>query len=164
MSWLAGAINAQQGHLDEAIKNFEAVLTTKVPERKFDFSRDYTVNNELGQAQFQRGQQFRGDEKKTEREQWFGAAVATYKKTLALDSENVAAHYNLEQLYRQLGDEKLADQHGRLHMKYKGDDSIQGVVIGKARAKYPAADHAAEAIVLYPLDRPIPQPLVSKAE
>ncbi len=164
MSWLAGAINAQQGHLDEAIKNFEAVLTTKVPERKFDFSRDYTVNNELGQVQFQRGQQFRGEEKKAEREQWFGAAVATYKKTLSLDSENVAAHYNLEQLYRQLGDEKLADQHGRLHMKYKGDDSIQGVVIGKARAKYPAADHAAEAIVLYPLDRPIPQPLVSKAE
>ncbi len=164
MSWLAGAINAQQGHLDEAIKNFEDVLSTKVPDRKFDFSLDYTVINELGQAQFQRGQQFRGEQKKSEREQWFQTAVTTYQKTLAIDSENVAAHYNLEQLYRQLGDESLADKHGQLHLKYKGDDTIQGIVIGKARAKYPAADHAAEAIVLYPLDRQSSQPLVSKSE
>lgn len=153
MSWLAGAINAQQGHLDEAIENFETVLSTKVPERKFDFSRDYTVINELGQVQFQRAQQFRGDAKMAEREAWFRKAVGTYEKTLAIDSENVAAHYNLEQLHRQLGNETLAVKHGDLHRKYKGDDSIQGTVIGKARQRYPAADFAAEALVIYPLVR-----------
>jgi len=155
MSWLAGAINAQQGHLDEAITNFESVLSTKVPERKFDFSRDYTVINELGQVQFQRAQQFRGDARKEEREQWLRKAVSTYEKTLVIDSENVAAHYNLEQLHRQLGNDQLATKHGDLHMKYKGDDSIQGTVIGKARERYPAADFAAEALVIYPLNRNI---------
>jgi hypothetical protein len=43
-------------------------------------------------------------------------------------------------------------------LKYKGDDSIQGVVIGKARERYPAADHAAEALVIYPLDRHLQPP------
>ncbi|MGV3484382.1 MAG: multiheme c-type cytochrome [Planctomycetaceae bacterium] len=164
MSWLAGAINAQQGHLDAAIENFETVLATKVPERKFDFSRDYTVINELGQVQFQRAQRFRGDAKKAEREQSLRAAAQTFSRTLAFDPENVTAHYNLEQLYRQLGDEANADKHGQLHLKYKGDDSIQGTVIRKAREKYPAADHAAEAVVLYPLDRPFHHPQVSSVE
>jgi len=158
MSWLAGAINAQQGHLDEAIKNFETVLSTKVPERKFDFSRDYTVINELGQVQFQRAQQFRGDARKSDRDAWLRAAVETYGKTLKIDSENVAAHYNLEQLYRQLGENELADFHGNSHRKYKGDDSITGTVVGKARKKYPAADFAAESLVIYPLNRNIVEP------
>lgn len=47
MSWLASTINAQQGHLDSAIENFRSVLGTRIPSRKFDFSRDYTVINEI---------------------------------------------------------------------------------------------------------------------
>ncbi len=160
MSWLAGAVNAQQGHLDEAIGNFEAVLSTKVPERKFDFSLDYTVINELGQAQFQRAQQFRGDANQESRNKWLTQSIATFEKTLAIDSENAAAHYNLERLHRQLGNESEAAKHGELHLKYKGDDSIAGTVIGKAREKYPAADHAAEALVIYPLDRDLKPKLI----
>lgn len=153
MSWLSGAINAQQGRLDEAIGNFESVLATKVPQRGFDFSRDYTVINELGQVQFQRGQQFRSEAQKDQRDVWLRRAIETFERTLRLDSENATAHYNLERTYRQLGDEERAEYHGQQHLKYKGDDSIQGVVIGKARERYPAADHAAEALVIYPLDR-----------
>ncbi len=48
MSWLGGVINAQQGHLDEAMGNFQAVLATKVLERGFDFGRDSTIINGLG--------------------------------------------------------------------------------------------------------------------
>ncbi len=35
------------GLLDDAIANFEAVLATKIPDRKFDFSTDYRVINDL---------------------------------------------------------------------------------------------------------------------
>lgn len=153
MSWLSGAINAQQGRLDEAIGNFQSVLSTKVPERGFDFSRDYTVRNELGQAQFQRAQQFRSEAQKSQRDTWLWQAIESFKKTLEIDSENATAHYNLERAYRQLGDEDLASFHGRMHLKYKVDDSISGEVVRKARVKYPAADHAAEALVIYRLDR-----------
>ena len=153
VSWLSGVLNAQQGHLEKAIENFEAVLETRIPERGFDFSRDYVVINELGEAQFQRAQQFRGTAAQERRAVWLRQAAATFGQTLAIDPENATAHYNLERCYRLLGDEELAERHGRLHLKYKGDDSIRGVVVGKARKKYPAADHAAEALVIYPLDR-----------
>ncbi len=153
MSWLSGVINAQQGHLETAIESFQAVLATKVPDRGFDFSRDYVVNNELGEVQFQRAQQFRGSSMEEQRNAWLEQAISTFERTLELDSENATAHYNLERAYRLLGDEERAEHHGRLHLRYKGDDSIQGTVIGKARERYPAADHAAEALVIYPLDR-----------
>jgi tetratricopeptide (TPR) repeat protein len=156
MSWLAGAINAQQGNLDEAIGNFRSVLATKVPERGFDFSRDYTVINELGQVLFQRAQQYRSEADREHRDQWLHQALETFERTLAIDSENAVAHYNLERVHRQLGNEAQAEHHGHLHLKYKGDDSIAGVVIGKARKRYPAADHAAEMLVIYPLDHDLP--------
>jgi len=153
MSWLSGAINAQQGRLEEAIGNFQSVLATKVPERGFDFSRDYTVINELGQAQFQRAQQFRDQEQQTQRDAWLRRGIESFQKTLSIDSENATAHYNLQRIYRQLGEIDQAEIHGQLHLKYKGDDSIQGVVTGIARKRYPAANHAAESLVIYPLDR-----------
>ncbi len=154
MSWLSGELNAQQGHLEQAIKNFEDVLATKVPERKFDFSFDYTIRNSLGLVQYQRAQQlFRRDEQDAEGKRWLQAAADNYKRTLKIDSENVTAHYGLEQIYRQLGNEKLAEYHGKQHLKYKGDDSIAGLIVRKAREKYPAANFAAEDLVIYPLDR-----------
>ena len=159
MSWLSGVINAQQGHLVKAIDNFQSVLATRVPERGFDFSRDYAVINELGEAQFQRAQQFRGATNQEQRNAWLRQAVASFEQTLRLDSENATAHYNLQRAHRLLGNEQQAETHGRLHLRYKGDDSIQGVVVGKARQRYPAADHAAEALVIYPLDRYMSDPI-----
>jgi tetratricopeptide (TPR) repeat protein len=81
-------------------------------------------------------------------------AVEQFQKTLALDSENVAAHYNLALLYQELGDEAKAQEHRTLHLKYKPDDNAQGRAVRLAREKYPAANHAAEAVVKYPLQRP----------
>ncbi|MEZ5943607.1 MAG: multiheme c-type cytochrome [Planctomycetaceae bacterium] len=151
MSWLAGVVNSQQGHLEEAEENLKSVLETQVPSRKFDFSRDYTVRNELGIVQLQLAQRVRGDDRADERQQRLERAVATFEETLKIDSENVTAHYNLELLHRQLGNTELAEKHGELHRKYKMDDTIQGQVVQKARERYPAADHAAEALVIYSL-------------
>jgi hypothetical protein len=47
-----------------------------------------------------------------------------------------------------------ADEHGRLHAKYKPDDNARDRAIAAARRKYPAANHAAEAVVIYDLQRP----------
>ena len=80
-------------------------------------------------------------------------AVAQFEKTLTIDSENVAAHHNLQLLYAELGQPEKADEHGRLHARYKADDNAQGRAVRLARQKYPAANHAAEAVVRYPLQR-----------
>ena len=76
-----------------------------------------------------------------------------FQKTLAIDAENVDAHYNLSQLYAQLNDKEKAAEHQKLHEKYKIDDTARGEAVSKARQKYPAADFASEALVIYDLQR-----------
>lgn len=156
VSWLSGLINRQQGHVDTAIDNFRNVLEMRTEEtlkRKFDFSRDYEVINELGLTLFERAKFERGDAKKSAREQFLNAAIEQFQKTIALDSENVTAHYNLSLLYDQLGNTAQAEVHRLLHLKYKPDDNARDEAIAKARQKYPAANFAAEIIVIYPLQR-----------
>lgn len=162
LAYFSGIINSQQGHLDAAEENLRAAIDTKVSERGFDFSRDYVALNDLGKTQFRRAQQLRGDENKQAREEILHAAIATFARTLAIDSENSDAHHNLHLIYNQLGDADLANKHGVLHLKYKEDDTIRGLVIGLARQKYPAANHAAEPVVIYPLHRSADKPVATQ--
>jgi hypothetical protein len=57
-------------------------------------------------------------------------------------------------LYAELGDSKKSREHEQLHLRYKPDDNAQGRAVRLAREKYPAANHAAEAVVKYSLQRP----------
>ena len=156
LAWLSGALNRQQGFLMEAEDNFRQVLeyrTTETVRRKFDFSRDYVVNNLLGLTVFDRALQIRGETRAVERKERLNEAADVFRRTLELDSENVDAHYNLAQLYSHLGQPELAAEHQRLHAKYKTDDTARGQAFGAARQKYPAANTAAEPLVIYDLHR-----------
>ena len=156
IGWLSGLVNKQQGHLDKAISNLRSVLndkTTETVRRKFDFSHDYVVINELGQTLFERAKQFRGQRRAAERERLLREAVRQFGKTLDIDAENVTAHFNLAQLYAQLGDKEKAPKHQALHARYKPDDNARDRAIALARQRYPAANHAAEPLVIYSLSR-----------
>jgi tetratricopeptide (TPR) repeat protein len=155
--WLSGWINLQQGRFEEAEQNLRAVLTDNTPamqKRKFDFSLDYEVINLLGQALFDTGNWHARRGGKDEAEEKWREAVEQFHATLAIDSENVTAHFNLKQLYDRLGDREKAAEHERLHLKYKPDDNAQGRAVRLARQRYPAANLAAEAVVKYQLHRP----------
>ena len=157
LRWLNGRVNRQQGpgRLREAEANFRAVLEERTPEmieRGFDFSGDYEVINLLGLTQFDLAKSVR-TEGDPERKPLLLQAAATFEKTLVIDSENVTAHHNLHQIYEELGDKAKAEFHNAEHLKVKPDDNAQGRAVGLARAKYPAANLAAEAIVIYPLQR-----------
>jgi tetratricopeptide (TPR) repeat protein len=156
-AWLSGVVNRQEGRLEEAANNLRSVLedrTAAMIEKKFDFSLDYEVINLLGQTLFDLGRQRKGQGQLEDAHLYWTQAVEQFQKTLLLDSENVAAHYNLALLYQELGDEAKALEHRTLHLKYKPDDNAQGRAVRLAREKYPAANHAAEAVVKYPLQRP----------
>lgn len=156
IAWLSGLINREQGRLAEAEENFRGVLEDSTPEmrrRGFDFSLDYEVINLLGQTLFDRAKQIRAEERQPEREALLRQAVGQFEKTLTLDPENVTAHYALQLLYQSLDDEKKAEHHRTLHARYKPDDNARDRAVLLARQKYPAANHAAEAIVIYPLQR-----------
>ncbi len=97
INWLIGQINARNGLLDQAIQSFESVLATKVPERKFDFSIDYEVINELASALYARCRIEAISS--PERLDYLKRTIAAYRRTLAIDSEDVAAHYGLGLAY-----------------------------------------------------------------
>jgi len=155
-SWLSGLINKQNGFLDQATAEFERVLTTAFPEarrRGFDFSRDYRVIGELGQTLVERAKQERGPARRVQREELLDQARERFRQVLALDPENLTAHYNLAFIYRLLGEPEAAEEHARLHDRYRPDDNAGDRVIALHRSHNPAANHAAEAIVIYDLQR-----------
>lgn len=171
ISWLTGVINLQQGHLDEAEKSFRSVLEDRTAERTqrgFDFSMDYRVINLLGQTLYEKAKQIRSPAELPARQDLLEQATEQYRKTLTLDPENVDAHYGLRQIHTDLksiaenaGDseaatrhERLAQEHGKLHERYKPDDNARDVAHRKAKEKYPAAAKASEPIVIYSLNRP----------
>ncbi len=157
IAWFTGIVNKQNGHLDEAIENFRAVLamkdTAECRERGFDFSQDYRVLNELGQTLFDRAKQERGEAGKEARTRLLLEARSLFEKALAYDPEYLSAHYNLGLIYAALGDSEKAAHHRSEHARYRPDDNSRDKAIAAARMKYPAANHAAEAIVIYDLQR-----------
>jgi len=156
VAWFNGLVNKQNGYLDKAITEFRSILEDRYPEldqRGFDFSRDYEVINELGQTLFERAKMERGEPNKAAREGFLRQAIERFKKTLSIDAENVPAHYNLALIHEQLGDSKLAAEHRALHERYRVDDNARDRAVTVARRADPAADHAAQAIVIYSLQR-----------
>ena len=81
-------------------------------------------------------------------------ARGEFEKTLLVDSEDVTAHANLTAIYRRQGNAEKAEFHGKAHVRYKPDDNAADVARPIARRQYPAADHAAESLVIYWLHRP----------
>lgn len=155
VAWLTGMVNKQNGFLDEAIKQLRSVLEDRYPEleqREFDFSQDYEVINELGQTFFERSKMERANPE--EQKRYLNLARERFDATLKLDTENLSAHYNLALIHAQLGDAAKADEHRKLHEKYRPDDNARDRAIALHRGKNPAADHAAQSIVIYNLQRP----------
>ena len=83
------------------------------------------------------------------------AAAASFERTLELDPENVAAHFNLDLIERQLGrPEKAAEPPREVPQVPSRRQRARSRDRHGARSKDAAADHAAEAIVIYDLQRP----------
>ncbi len=157
VAWFTGLVNKQNGFLDEAIESFTSIVElddAETRDRGFDFSQDYRLLNELGQTLFERAKLERGEAKRAAREAYLQRALSYFERALALDPENTVALYNLDLLHKQLGDREKAAEFFALYQKYKVDDNARDRAVAIARAADPAANHAAEAIVLYDLRRP----------
>ncbi len=166
VAWMNGLVNKENGHLDEAIANFTAALDATSPElaaRGFDFSRDYEVLNELGLTLFERAKQERGAARADARRALLERAVATFERTLAIDSENVTAHYALGVIHADLGHATEAARHRDAHLRYTADEQSRSRVIARHRAANPPANHAAQSVVIYDLQRKDPPPATPAA-
>ena len=155
VAWFTGLVNKQNGYLDEAIANFSSILddTAETRRRAFDFSRDYRLLNELGQTIFERAKQERAAEASARRRAMMAEAAGWFERVLELDPENVTAHYNLALLAEEMNDPDRAELHWAAHGKFKPDDNARDLAVAAARIRYPAANHAAEPVVIYDLQR-----------
>jgi hypothetical protein len=63
----------------------------------------------------------------------------------------VTAHYALSLVYDELGDVERSREHAVLHARYKPDDNARDHAVAVHRLANPAANHAAQSIVIYPL-------------
>ncbi len=157
VAWFTGLVNKQNGYLDEALESFRSLhdmwQTAEAREREFDFRQDYRLLNELGQTTFERAKQERGEAREATRDAMLAEAVEWFERTLTLDPENLSAHFNLALIHELIGEEETAARHRALHARYKPDDNARDRATTRARIADPAANHAAEAVVIYDLAR-----------
>lgn len=156
LGWLSGEVSRQQGFFEEAAASFRSVLEDNTPERrerKFDFSLDFRVRNSLGLTLIDLADLAESRGESARSQELLAEAQSQFQKTLQVDSEDVTAHANLAIVYARRGEQELAAKHSELQLRYKLDDSAGSQAIPEARRRYPAADHAAEPLVIYSLHR-----------
>lgn len=157
VAWFSGLVAKQQGHLDEAIDYFRQVVASDwalARERGFDFSRDDRVRVELAETLLERARLERGADAAPRRAPFLAEAEANLRAALSEDSEIATAHYLMAQIHLERGDRVAAEEHLALHARYKLDDNARDRAVNLARIRYPAANKAAEAVVLFDLRRP----------
>jgi tetratricopeptide (TPR) repeat protein len=156
VAWFSGLVAKQQGNLEEAADFFRQVVDSAWPlarERGFDFSRDDRLRVELAETLMEIARTSRGDDAKQRGEALLTEARDHLRAAVAEDSELASAHYLLAQVYDELGDPVLAAEHRAKHAVYRPDDNARDSAVNAARIRYPAANRAAEAVVLYDLQR-----------
>jgi hypothetical protein len=104
IDWFTGLIAVENAagpeDLDRGIGAFERILDpdNQPVSRGFDFSRDYVVRNRLADTIFRRAV----IEEEPARERTLRRAVVEYRQTLALEPEDLDAHYGLAQCFARL--------------------------------------------------------------
>ena len=157
VTYFTAQLNRQNGYLDEAIRGFREITATRFQEarnRGFDFSRDYRLLNELAGSLFERAKLERGEAKESEKLRYLDESAQLYQQVLVLDPENSEALWGLTQVNATQGRGQEAARYRSLHERYKSDDNARDRAVSLARRSNPAANHAAEAVVIYDLQRP----------
>jgi tetratricopeptide (TPR) repeat protein len=154
--WFSGLVNKQLGEIEAAATNFEQIVEggfAQATGRKFNFANDYRLLNELADTMYLLGLRERGEKRKATRLSKMMQAEEYYLRTLRLDPENADAHYGIRRVYEELGESDKAKHHDEQHQKYKLNDNARDAAIAHARKQYPAANHAAERVVIHDLGR-----------
>ena len=127
-----------EGRIDDAERDLKAVLAK--------FPLDRVAWNSLGGVYWLGGR--------------FREAAEAYGKTLAIDPEDLNAHYNLMRVYRAVGDRRQADIHAAAYRKFKEDETGRAVAADLRRAD-PWANR--ESLPIHVHEEAIPPPATAPA-
>ena len=95
----------QEGDYDGAAQHLRTVLE--------QYPRDRVAVNNLGRVLFLQRK--------------YAEAVKVLQDVLAIDPEDLQAHYNLMLCYNGLGDEKMAKEHEARYLRFKADEASQAI-------------------------------------
>jgi tetratricopeptide (TPR) repeat protein len=109
-----GQVQKSRGRYEEALEHFRRTSE--------QYPRDRVVLNEMGRVEFLQ-------EKHAD-------AVKTLSRVLAIDPEDLQAHYNLMLAYTALGKEKEAQRERALYLRFKAIESAQEIT-GDYRQSHP---------------------------
>jgi tetratricopeptide (TPR) repeat protein len=113
--YFQGLTSKALGRYDEALSSFRRAAAR--------YPRDRVVRNQIGRIHFLKRE--------------FAEAVSELSKTLAIDPEDLEAHYNLMLAYQGLGDVERAEAHRKRYLRFKADESAQ-FITGDYRRLHPA--------------------------
>ena len=111
--FLASVLKAT-GRYDEAIDHLRRASAS--------YPKDRVVLNQLGRVLFLKRQ--------------FREAVEVFTRVLAIDPEDLQAHYNLMLCHQGLGDARAAARERQLYLRFKADESAQAIT-GPYRQLHP---------------------------
>jgi len=111
------------GNYDGAADHLRKVLA--------QYPRDRVALNDLGRVLFLQRK--------------YADAIKTLQQVLAVDPEDLQAHYNLMLCYNGLGDEKQAKEHQVRYLRFKADESAQAIT-GPYRQLNPEDNNERQAI------------------
>ena len=117
--------------------------------RGFDFSKDDRLLRSLADTLLLASR----SEDEGERVRMLEEAKAWVRQALDLDVQQYRSWYLLARIEQALGDESAAEAALAEHARYKPDDNARDRAVALARQRYPAANHAAEAVVIHDLQR-----------
>ncbi len=95
------------------------------------YPRDRVVRNQMGRMLFLQRK--------------YADAVAELEKTIAIDPEDLEAHYNLMLCYRGLNDDALASREEKLYLRFKADESSRAIT-GPFRLAHPDDNNEAQPV------------------
>ena len=98
-------VQETDGNYDTAIEHLQHAAA--------QFPRDTRVRNKLGRMHFLKRS--------------YETALAEFQKTLAVDPEDLDAHYNMMRCYRALKNPSLAAQSQKLYLRFKADESVDAI-------------------------------------
>jgi tetratricopeptide (TPR) repeat protein len=96
-----------------------------------EYPRDRVVRNQMGRMLFLQRR--------------YREAVSELEKTLAVDPEDLEAHYNLMLCYRGLNDDALAVREEKLYLRFKADESALAIT-GPYKLRHPEDNNEAQPV------------------
>jgi tetratricopeptide (TPR) repeat protein len=110
--------------VQESYGNYDIAMQ-HLQQAALQFPRDTRVRNELGRMHFLKRE--------------YEAALAQFQQTLAVDPEDLDAHYNMMRCYRALKNPAMAAKSKKLYLRFKADESVDAIT-GIARRADPHAN------------------------